>query len=535
MEQITEYFKEELCSNSPIESSFHKIFNSSSKPSSKCFQNAKFVISPKKEEGLNTSSTDDKTIICSVKISNKNKRKEINFDYKPICRKLDFSDNSDNINNNSNYSISDNENIEINEENIYSEDSNENYSLYSILAEGKLKRKGKKYKKDYEKEITFMKKKQSLDDISFNSTNSRFDEEFVIIKTLCNGEMGTVYLCFRIKDKKKYVVKVSKFFSRKLDYDNMNNFVNDVNRHKEEPGSFFIQKYIDFWIEDIYEKYNKSIANTKNMYIVTDYCINGNLKDYISNIKKYNNVQLNYSFYWDIIFQMIIPINFLHKLGYIHFDIKPTNYLVMNNNQLLLNDFCLSIKEEKIENISTDELEGDSIYISPELFYKDIGIINHKIDIFSLGLSILEILTDIELPKNGNVWQEIRNHELPKYLLDKIPLIDQDKENRNKIIELIMEMTQINSSLRPELDILLNDENKYPELYNRYQMLKNKEYMNNQYSNIIKKSNNNLIEYKNKVEEEKENSGIINEENENINSMFFKRSNSMKCITQNSS
>lgn len=380
-----------------------------------------------------------------------------------------------------------------------------------------------------------MKKKQSLDDISFNSSNSRFDEEFVIIKTLCNGEMGTVYLCFRIKDKKKYVVKVSKFFSRKLDYDNMNNFVNDINRHKEEPGSFFIQKYIDFWIEDIYEKYNKSTANNKNMYIVTDYCINGNLKDYISNIKKNNNVQLNYSFYWDIIFQMIIPINFLHKLGYIHFDIKPTNYLVMNNNQLLLNDFCLSIKEEKIENISTDELEGDSIYISPELFYKDIGIINHKIDIFSLGLSILEILTDIELPKNGSVWQEIRNHELPKYLLDKIPLIDNDNENRNKLIELIMEMTQINSSLRPELDILLNDENKYPELYNRYQMLKNKEYMNNLYINIIKKSNNNLIENKNNIEEEKDNSGIVNEENGNINSIFFKRSNSMKCISQNSS
>ena len=143
MEQISEYLKEEFCSNSPIESSFYKNFNSSSKPSSKIFQNSKFVISPKKEESLNTSSIEDKTIICSVKIS-KNKRKEINFDYKPICRKLDFSVNSDNNNNNSNYYISDNENIEINEENIYSEDSNENYSLYSILSEGKLKRKGKK-------------------------------------------------------------------------------------------------------------------------------------------------------------------------------------------------------------------------------------------------------------------------------------------------------------------------------------------------------------------------------------------------------
>ena len=320
----------------------------------------------------------------------------------------------------------------------------------------------------------------------------------------------------------------------------MINFVNDINRHSNEPGSYFIQKYIDFWIEDIYEKYNKNSTNNKNMYIVTDYCINGNLKEYISNIKKYNNIKLNYSFYWDIIFQMIIPINFLHKLGYIHFDIKPTNYLVMNNNQLLLNDFCLSIKEENIGNISTDELEGDSIYISPELFYKDVGIINHKIDIFSLGLSILEILTEIELPKNGNIWQEIRNHELPKYFINKIPLIDNDIENRNKLIELIIEMTQINSASRPELFNLLNDKNKYPELYNRYLKLKNNEYIQNLFVNIVNKSNLNLIDYKNnKNEEEKEDSEIINEtngnENENINRMFYKRSNSMKCITQNSS
>ena len=546
MEQISEYFKEELCYNYHIEPSYHKIFNSSSKPSSKCFQNSKFVISPKKEEGLNTSSTNDKTVIIySVKRNYNYKTKEINLDYKPICRKLDFSDNSDNNNNNSNYSISDNDNIEINEDNFYLEDSNEKNSDYSSSSIGdiKQKRKIKNYKnKNYlnEKELTFMKKKQSLDDISFNSTSSRFDEEFVIIKTLCNGEMGTVYLCFRIKDKKKYVVKLSKYFSRKLDYDNMINFVNDINRHSNEPGSYFIQKYIDFWIEDIYEKYNKNSTNNKNMYIVTDYCINGNLKEYISNIKKYNNIKLNYSFYWDIIFQMIIPINFLHKLGYIHFDIKPTNYLVMNNNQLLLNDFCLSIKEENIGNISTDELEGDSIYISPELFYKDVGIINHKIDIFSLGLSILEILTEIELPKNGNIWQEIRNHELPKYFINKIPLIDNDIENRNKLIELIIEMTQINSASRPELFNLLNDKNKYPELYNRYLKLKNNEYIQNLFVNIVNKSNLNLIDYKNnKNEEEKEDSEIINEtngnENGNINRMFYKRSNSMKCITQNSS
>jgi len=41
------------------------------------------------------------------------------------------------------------------------------------------------------------------------------------------------------------------------------------------------------------------------------------------------------------------------------------------------------------------------------------------------------------LPKNGSIWQKIRNHELPKDFLDKIPLIDNGNENRNKLIQLI--------------------------------------------------------------------------------------------------
>ena len=540
MEKISLYFANETCNIFPIESSYHKVFNSSSKILSKTFQPSKFVISPRKEECINANSTNEKSLKYSKKNSINNK-KEINYEYRPICRKLDFSDNSDNNYNynNSNFSISDNENIEINEDfSDFSNDAkNSDYSSSSLEDGNQKKRKNNKNKKhSYVKEFTFMKKKQSLDDISFNTNKSKFDEEYVIIKTLCKGEMGTVYLCFRIKDKKKYVVKMSKYFSRKYDYDNMINFVNDINRNSSEPGSFFIQRYIDFWIEDIDEKNNKSTANNKNMYIVTDYCINGNLKEYISNIKKYNSIKLNYSFYWDIIFQMIIPINFLHKLGYIHFDIKPTNYLVMNNNQLLLNDFCLSIKEENIGRISTDELEGDSIYISPELFYKDVGIITHKNDIFSLGLSILELLTEIELPKNGSIWQKMRNHEIPKEFLEKIPLIDNDNENRNKFIELIIEMTQINSNLRPELDLLLNDENKFPELYNRYQMLKNNRYLENTFINIVNTNCCNEIKLcKNIIEEEKVEPGNINESNENINALFVKRSNSMKCINQNSS
>ena len=187
-------------------------------------------------------------------ISPKKKEKSVreNFfpfpepDLKDLCKKLDFSEASENTI--SNYSISDNENMEINE--ISSEDLNEAKinSDFSWMSSNSLKKiKAKKKQKIFgsEKNLTFIHKKKNLDD-SLESNKSKFEEEYVIIKTLCKGEMGTVYLCLRLKDKKKFAVKKTKFFSRQFDYENIHNFVKDIELYSSQPGNEFIVKYIDF-------------------------------------------------------------------------------------------------------------------------------------------------------------------------------------------------------------------------------------------------------------------------------------------------
>ena len=203
----------------------------------------------------------------------------------------------------------------------------------------------------------------------------------------------------------------------------MKNFLQCININDDLPGAKFLQKYIDFWIEDI--ENNNSKTGNKNMYIVTNYCLGGDLKEYLTKIKK-TNFKYDKDFYWDIIFQMIVSVSFLHKLGYVHFDIKPSNFLVQENGQLLLSDFCLTIKEKDIINISSEDFEGDSIFISPELFYKDKDVINNKTDIFSLGLSILQILTDIELPP---ILSDLINDKLdPNFNYDYL------KDNKEEVI-----------------------------------------------------------------------------------------------------
>jgi serine/threonine protein kinase len=408
------------------------------------------------------STTNDKTIQNTPKQKNGENIKEVSSfslceNNKPLNRKLNFfSQNIDQMEiedeiaeNDSSMSDSPSKRIEVKEKNNKSEKT--------------------KSEDETEEEAEFKYiKRQSKNDFSF--ATPKFDEDYVIIKTLCEGEMGTVYLCMKFQDKKTYVVKMTNFFARKFDYYNMKNFLNCININDDLPGATFIQKYIDFWIEDIQD--NNSKTGNKNMYIVTNYCVGGDLKEYLNKIKK-NNLKNDKDFYWDIIFQMIASVSFLHKLGYVHFDIKPSNFLVQDNGQLLLSDFCLTIKEKDIANYSSEDFEGDSIFISPELFYRDKDFINTKTDIFSLGLSILQILTNVELPKNGLTWQLIRTVGIPKEYLDEIPYFNGD----NQIFKnLITNMTSYRSQNRPDLESILNDKENYPYLYERYQLLLNDKY-----------------------------------------------------------
>ena len=403
------------------------------------------------------------------------------------------------------------------------DDIDENDNDSSLCASGKKeeKEKNNKIKEDdklkSDKRISDDEQDEEMKEFKYIRRESKngfcfqvakFDEDYVIIKTLCEGEMGTVYLCMKFQDKKTYVVKMTNYFARKFDYYNMKTFLECIKENETDPGSEFIQKYIDFWIEDIQTTNSKT--SNRNMYIVTEYCIGGDLKEYINKIKDLNNEQ---NLYWDIIFQMIYSVAFLHKLGYVHFDIKPSNFLIKENGQLLLSDFCLTIKEKDIINYSSEDFEGDSIFISPELFYKDRDIITKKTDVFSLGLSILQILTNIDLPKNGITWQLIRTVGIPKEFLDKIPLFNGECEIFKKLIN---SMTSYKAKERPDLENILNDKENYPILYEKYQDVLNRKYISQ-------------IDL-NKLENFRRDSYDFTSSIGNFRKRFTKRSDSMKFV-----
>ena len=63
-----------------------------------------------------------------------------------------------------------------------------------------------------------------------------------------------------------------------------------------------------------------------------------------------------------------------------------------------------------------DAVEGDSRYLARELMQ---GQFSTAADIFSLGISLLELACDLELPSGGPTWQQLRAGELPLDFLSR--------------------------------------------------------------------------------------------------------------------
>lgn len=93
----------------------------------------------------------------------------------------------------------------------------------------------------------------------------------------------------------------------------------------------------------------------------------------------------------ELISQIGNALAYAHKEGIIHRDLKPSNVLI-DNEWALLSDFGLAkISEASIKLTGTGMSLGTPAYMSPEQAQG--GIIDHRIDIYALGIILYEMLT----------------------------------------------------------------------------------------------------------------------------------------------
>ncbi|XP_047694638.1 membrane-associated tyrosine- and threonine-specific cdc2-inhibitory kinase isoform X7 [Prionailurus viverrinus] len=111
---------------------------------------------------------------------------------------------------------------------------------------------------------------------------------------------------------------------------------------------------------------------------------------------------------WGYLRDTLLALAHLHGQGLVHLDVKPANIFLGPRGRCKLGDFGLLV--ELGASGTGEAQEGDPRYMAPELLQGSYGT---AADVFSLGLTILEVACNMELPHGGEGWQQLRQGYLP--------------------------------------------------------------------------------------------------------------------------
>jgi serine/threonine protein kinase len=89
--------------------------------------------------------------------------------------------------------------------------------------------------------------------------------------------------------------------------------------------------------------------------------------------------------------QVLEAIDYAHKLGILHRDIKPRNVMITKNGTAQVMDFGLAKMQQETQLTTAQSMGGTLPYMSPEQV-KGLLNVDHRSDIYSLGMTLYEML-----------------------------------------------------------------------------------------------------------------------------------------------
>ena len=254
--------------------------------------------------------------------------------------------------------------------------------------------------------------------------NNYFDSCFEVLSVIGSGSFSDVYRVRSKADGNLYAVKRSKtVFTGEKDRKRNLLEVENLWRVAGLPNCLQI---VQAW-----EQHGV-------LYIQTELC-DTNLK-FIIEETSYNGNRFTESQIWDLLFGAGLGLSYIHSQEVVHLDIKPANILC-SGMDLKIGDFGLSRKS--LDSRESD-FEGDKYYIAPEVLSGEQG---KPSDVYSLGLILLELAADIELPAQGEQWQNLRQGKLDDIHLDFVS---------DELSYMIKAMLHPDPVQRPTIEQILN-------------------------------------------------------------------------------
>ncbi|CAG8627544.1 kinase-like protein [Rhizophagus irregularis] len=186
-------------------------------------------------------------------------------------------------------------------------------------------------------------------------------------------------------------------------------------------------------------------TNTKQLFIITEFCENGDLFDYMRKVPRPPFTQ-QIMFMHDI----ALGITYLHtrRPSIIHRDLKSMNILISSNLRAKINDFGLARIRPKA-NASMHTQCGTPNWQAPE-FWTPNPSYTEKVDVYAAALIFWEILTWGEA---GYPYHNYNEHQLYEAVRDRNvrPSLIELKNYPTTLLLLIQDMWQKLPSARPSM------------------------------------------------------------------------------------
>ncbi|GAU44192.1 hypothetical protein TSUD_373270 [Trifolium subterraneum] len=195
--------------------------------------------------------------------------------------------------------------------------------------------------------------------------------------------------------------------------------------------------------------------------LVYEFMPNSSLDKYISS--KEGGISLTYKKMYEISLGVARGITYLHQgcdMQILHFDIKPHNILLDENFIPKVSDFGLAKLYPNDNSIVTlTAARGTIGYMAPELFYKNIGGVSHKADVYSFGMLLMEMASkkrnlNPHVDRSSQLFFPywIYNQLIEEREIEMDGITNEEKNNVKKMFIIALWCIQLKPSDRPPMN-----------------------------------------------------------------------------------